>query len=73
METFYTTKVIRVGTSKAVVIPVPVLTGLGWERGDNVIFTLGYDDTLIIKKIDDASIRRLKDAYGQNEEPTINI
>lgn len=75
METLYTAKIIKIGTSKAVIIPVNVLSGLGWERGDNVILTFGYDDALIIKKIDDESIRRLKDLSGQTEgdESTIQL
>lgn len=67
MDNIITAKIIKVGSSKAIVIPVNVLSGLGWERGDNVIFTFGFDDTLIIKKLDDETIRRLKD-FGRQAE-----
>lgn len=73
MEELYITKIVKVGTSKAVVIPTNVLEGLGWQRGDRVIFTFAGDDQLIVRKLNDETIRRLKDAGGQNEEPTITI
>lgn len=73
MDNLYTTKIVKVGTSRAVVIPSNILNGLRWERGDNVIFTFGYDDTLIIKKLDDDTIRRLKNQSGQVDGPTVQI
>lgn len=73
MEYIYTTKVVKIGDSRGLIVPKPVLNGLGWQRGDTVIFTFGYDDTLIIKKLDDETLRRFKDTGGQNEEHTITI
>lgn len=73
MDNLYTTKVIKVGTSKAIIIPVNVLSGLGWLRGDRVIMTFGYDDSLIIKKLDDETIRRLKNYGAENGEPLIEV
>ena len=73
MEEFYSTKIRIVGTSKAVVIPVNVLQGLGWKRGDRVYFTFAGDDQLIVRKLDDETIRRLKESGGLDREPVIDI
>jgi bifunctional DNA-binding transcriptional regulator/antitoxin component of YhaV-PrlF toxin-antitoxin module len=73
MEQLYTTKITRVGTALCTVIPQDILRGLGWKRGDAVIFTFASDDQLIIKKISDESIRRLKNDTGQNDTTTIII
>lgn len=71
MDNLYTTKLVKIGTSRGVIIPTNILSGLNWQRGDSVIFTFGYDDALIIKKLDDESIRRLKEQSRQNGEDTI--
>ncbi len=75
MENIYTTKIIKIGTSKGVVIPLDILNALNWQRGDSVIFTLAADDHLIIKKLNDETLRRLKNLNGQIEgdENTIQI
>lgn len=73
MEDIYTTKIIRSGTSLAVIVPKNVLSGLGWQRGDRVVFTFDYNDTLIVKKLDDETIRRLKELDRLDREPTIDI
>lgn len=65
MEIIYTSKIGKTGSSKTIVIPVDILNGLGWDRGDRVYFTLAQDDTLIIKKLSDETIRRLKDISRQ--------
>lgn len=73
MEYIYTTKLVKIGDSRGVVIPVPILDGLGWKRGDLLIFTFADGDQLITKKLDDAAIRRLKNSQGETDEETINI
>jgi AbrB family looped-hinge helix DNA binding protein len=73
MEELYTTKIVKVGTSKAVVIPTNVLDGLGWKRGDRVVFTFAGEDQLIVKKLDDETIRRIKEVGHMGDEPTIHI
>lgn len=73
MEPLYTTKIKRIGTSNGISIPVDILRGLNWKRGDRVIFTFGFDDTLIIKTLDDETIRRLKNYGAENDEPVITI
>lgn len=60
MEELYMTKIVRVGTSKAIIVPVNVLDGLGWQRGDRVLFTFAGHDQLIVRKVDDETIKQLK-------------
>lgn len=73
MEELYITKIVKVGTSKAVVIPTNVLDGLGWRRGDRVVFTFAADNQLIVKRLDDETIRKLKEQGGLDREPVIDI
>ena len=71
MEQLYTTKVTRVGTSKGIVIPIDIINGLGWQRGDTVLFTFAADDKLIVKRIDNETIKKLKRDSGLYDLPTI--
>lgn len=48
---------MRVGTSLAIVIPVEILSALKLLRGDQVIFGVYNDTTIIIKKIPDKELR----------------
>lgn len=73
MEEIYITKIVKVGNSKAVVIPTNVMDGLRWERGDRVIFTFAGDDQLIVRRISDEAIRKLKAVDNMGDEPTIQI
>ena len=60
MNYIRTTKVTRVGTSLAIVIPVEILRALKIQRGDQLVFGVYDDDTLIIKKIPDRELRNFK-------------
>jgi hypothetical protein len=60
MENIYITKIIRVGDSCAVIVPVPVLKGLKWQRGDFVVFGFLEGDRLFVKRISDLEIKNLK-------------
>lgn len=73
MEYIYTTKIVKIGDSKGVIIPLPILDGLGWKRGDMVVFTFAAGDQLIIKKLDDETIRQIKRQGNLGDEPTIQI
>lgn len=73
MEELYTTKLRKVGDSQGIIVPVPILNGLNWKRGDRVLYTFGLNDTLIVKKIDDEIIRQIKREGGLGDEPTIQI
>lgn len=57
MNYIRTTKVTRVGTSLAIVIPVDILRALKIQRGDQLVFGVYDDDTLIIKKLPDRELR----------------
>lgn len=61
MEDIYTTKIIRVGNSKAVVIPRHILKANNWQKGDHIIFTFAGLECLILKRLTDTDIKRLKD------------
>jgi len=57
MEYIRTSKITRVGTSLAIVIPVEILRALKLLRGDQVMFGVYDEDTIIIKKIPDKELR----------------
>lgn len=46
---------------------------MGWARGDRVVFTFAGDDQLIIKKLPDELLRKLKVGGVDDDLPTINI
>lgn len=73
MEPFYTTKIMQVGTSKGITIPVAIMNALEWKRGDRILFTFANHDTLILKRIDDKTLRLLKARNVDADLPTIDI
>lgn len=73
MEEFYTTRIARVGTAEAVYIPRAILRQLGWGRGDRVVFTFAGDDQLIVKKLPDELLRKLKIGSVEDDLPVIDI
>lgn len=60
MENLYTTKIIKTGSSLAIVIPKPILAAMMLDRGDQVIFSVIQGPTLIIRQLSETEIRRLK-------------
>ena len=60
MEYIRTSKITRLGTSLAIVIPVEILRALQMQRGDQLVFGVYDDDTIIIKKIPDKELRNFK-------------
>lgn len=60
MEPFYTTKLIKTGSSLAIVIPREILAAMMLERGDRVVFSVIAGPTLVIRQLDEVEIRRLK-------------
>ena len=62
MEQLYITKLVRVGTSTAVVVPKHILKLNNWERGDYIVFTFAGFESLILKRLNDREVRRIKDA-----------
>jgi antitoxin component of MazEF toxin-antitoxin module len=62
METFFTTKVVKIGSSVGLVIPRDILAACMWERGDRVVFSVIAGPTLVIRQLSEQEIRRLKPA-----------
>lgn len=54
------TKVIRVGNSLSVVIPVNILRELGIKRGDQIVFAIAEGDVICMRKISDAEKLKIK-------------
>lgn len=60
MINFQITKIIRVGNSRAVVLPVNLLRELKIERGDQVVFAVAEGDVICMRKITDAEKLQIK-------------
>lgn len=60
MEELRTTKIIRMGTSLGLIVPAPIVKGMGWKRGDRVVFTFSDNDYLLVKRPSDIELRQLK-------------
>lgn len=60
MDNLFVSKVTKVGTSLAVVIPVAVLRGLKIERGDRLSFAVYEDQTFVCRLITDVESAALK-------------
>lgn len=60
MENLIITKVMRVGTSLAVVIPVNILRALKIERGDQMAFGVYVEDVICIRKIQQEDLLKIK-------------
>lgn len=60
MENLYITKIIKTGSSLCVVIPVEILRGMKWERGDYISFTMFEGEIVALIKLNDDTIRHLK-------------
>ena len=60
MEYLQTSKIIKNGTSLAVVIPKPILKALSLERGDQVMFGIVGDGVLVIRKVTEEDIKKWK-------------
>lgn len=56
----YFTKIIKVGSSHGVVIPVNILNAYNWQRGDFLICGFAGGDQLYLKRPSDAEINLLK-------------
>jgi antitoxin component of MazEF toxin-antitoxin module len=60
MERVRITKVIKSGTSLAVVIPKSVLEAVELERGDQVVFGIVDDKTIAIRKISGEELKAIR-------------
>lgn len=68
MENIFITKLVKIGTSKGIVIPVNILRAYNWQRGDTLIFGFSGGDQLSIKRLSDRDFEYLK----SNSLPDIN-
>lgn len=60
MQQIYFTKIMRTGSSDAVIIPKNILQGMKWSRGDHVVFGFGGTDQLTIRRLTDKEIKQLR-------------
>ena len=60
METIFITKIIKVGDSHGVIIPVNILNAYHWQRGDIVIFGFAADQVLFLKRPSDIELQKIK-------------
>lgn len=60
MESVYLTKVIKIGDSHGVVIPVEILRAYHWQRGDVLIFGFVAAEQLFLKRVSDIELRKIK-------------
>lgn len=63
METFYTTKIVKIGSSLGLVIPRQIIAAMMLERGDQVIFSVISGPTLVVKQLSEQEIRKIKPGY----------
>lgn len=60
MENIKITKIIKTGTSLCVVIPKSIRHALNFERGDQVVFGILDDQSLVIRKLSYEDLIKLK-------------
>lgn len=65
MVDIYTTRVLQVGSSKGIVLPAVMLKAVRWQRGDLLIITPGYNDTIVLRRMSDKEVQALKEATVQ--------
>lgn len=67
MEVLTIHKIIKVGDSLGVVIPKNILDGLGWQRGDQMVFGVYDVDALCICRISQEKLKELRPQNFKNE------
>ena len=60
MENIHIGKVIKAGTSKAIIIPVAILRGLKISRGDRVVFAVYDENTFAVRRLLPEELREMK-------------
>jgi len=60
MEIVRITKVIKTGNSLCIVIPKEILIALSLQRGDQVIFGIYDDHSLVVRKLQACELQVLK-------------
>ena len=62
MEILKVSKIMRVGSSLSIVIPVNILSALNWKRGDFVFFQMLPSGSMVVTKLSDSDIIKLKNS-----------
>ncbi len=60
-EKFNLTRVLQIGTSKGVIIPVVILNALAWEKGDTIFMQLNEVGELFLTKIEKKQLTKVID------------
>lgn len=60
METMILSKILRIGDSHGIIIPVQVLRAYHLERGDYVVFGFGDKEQIFFKKLSAEELKLLK-------------
>jgi antitoxin component of MazEF toxin-antitoxin module len=60
MERLIITRIIKTGNSLCVVLPKNILHALKLERGDQVVFGILDDQSLVIHKLSQSDLLKLK-------------
>lgn len=60
VQTVYLTRLFKSGNSFAVLIPLEIVRGYGWERGDNLIFGFAPNDQLWLRRLTAQELQQLK-------------
>ena len=60
MENLYFTKIIKVGDSCAIIIPKGILSGVGLQRGDTILFGQFAPGQFSVGMVSDKKIQELK-------------
>lgn len=60
MEKLIITSIIKTGNSLCVVLPKNILHALKLERGDQVVFGIYDENSLVIRKLSNADLLKIK-------------
>lgn len=60
MEIMYVSKVIKIGNSLGLVVPIQILRANKMERGDMIVFGFQGTEQIFFRKISDEEIKRIK-------------
>lgn len=60
MEIVQITKIIKTGNSLCVVIPKNILNALNLQRGDQVVFGIYDDHSLVVRKLQVGELQAIK-------------
>lgn len=62
IQTIYFSKICKIGDSHGIVIPVEILRGLNWQRGELIAFGFAGTEQIFLKRLSDVEILKMKPA-----------